>query len=866
MKELDNKNKGFTLIELLAVIIIISVIAVVAVPKILDVIENSKRQTSIESGQLYARAVNQNMTFSDLDSSKYKSFFKSGKSVYSVKELSSVTVKNKPKSGSVTINDKRVVGANLCINEYNVIYNNGKWSAEKSDKCSTTNTIDPSTLPKYEENEVVYFDPINYKLCDNETDTCYAWLVLHGNIEEGKYELVYKNASVYDYSKAIENNNGSYDGALVNYINTITETWSDKIPKPEAKYNINNIFDFTESKARIMNSAELSENDLATKLDICYNSSSTSCSTPVLVMGDSNYNILINKTLSNNNFPFSGASSSFSINPVINVDLTDVDNVKDYIGLDEYVCDEHIYDNGTISESEYNKICKNYIDPSIYSTSENSDGTINISGFKNSAPSSYKDNVWALPTKIGGKTVAGISTASFAQKSISSKLIISPTIKIIDNNSFVSNSILALALPDSVTSIGATSFAGNNISSLIIPGSIEKIEDYAFVSNNISSLVLNEGIKSIGNASFSTNSIKSLKLPDSLTSLDLSFGGNALEELDTGGGSINIEVGTFSSSQDSLKKLILGNDNSNVEQVMGQNAFQNFTVLTDVTINGNIKSISKNAFNGDSKLSTVTLSPKIETIDEYAFSRCTALKKLVLPDNLKTINSYAFSGSALENVTIPNAVTYIGEAAFSNVPFTTLNIGNGVVNIDNGAFKGSSKLDTITIPDSTESIGTEILGGRTINVLNIGDGIQSIEAPMFINVTVTTINIGKNSSKSQTIEGFALNSSQLKGVENVNIYGSVKTIGSDAFSEMSVKKVTLAEGITTIEKNVFQGNNIESVILPSTLTTIGERAFAANPNLSVIDDNSGISTCNIVTTNTTINNKKTNTSLTCTTE
>lgn len=866
MKELDNKNKGFTLIELLAVIIIISVIAVVAVPKILDVIENSKRQTSIESGQLYARAVNQNMTFSDLDSSKYKSFFKSGKSVYSVKELSSVTVKNKPKSGSVTINDKRVVGANLCINEYNVIYNNGKWSAEKSDKCSTTNTIDPSTLPKYEENEVVYFDPINYKLCDNETDTCYAWLVLHGNIEEGKYELVYKNASVYDYSKAIENNNGSYDGALVNYINTITETWSDKIPKPEAKYNINNIFDFTESKARIMNSAELSENDLATKLDICYNSSSTSCSTPVLVMGDSNYNILINKTLSNNNFPFSGASSPFSINPVINVDLTDVDNVKDYIGLDEYVCDEHIYDNGTISESEYNKICKNYIDPSIYSTSENSDGTINISGFKNSAPSSYKDNVWALPTKIGGKTVAGITSGSFSQKNISSKLIISPTIKNLGNGSFSSNSILALALPDSVTSIGSSSFAGNNISSLIIPGSIERIEDYTFVSNNISSLVLNEGIKSIGNASFSTNSLKSLKLPDSLTSLDLSFGGNALEELDTGGGSINIEVGTFSSSQDSLKKLILGNDNSNVEQVMGQNAFNNFSVLTDVKINGNIKSISRNAFNNDTLLSNVILSPNIEKIDEYAFYRCSSLKNIILPNNLKTIGSYSFNGSKLVSVTIPDSVTYIGEVAFLNVPFTSLDLGNGVITISNGAFKGSSKLDTITIPDSTESIGTEILGGRTVNVLNIGDGIQSIEAPMFINVTVTTINIGKNSSKSQTIEGFALNSSQLKGVENVNIYGSVKTIGSDAFSEMSVKKVTLAEGITTIERNVFQGNNIESVILPSTLTTIGERAFAANPNLSVIDDNSGISTCNIVTTNTTINNKKTNTSLTCTTE
>ena len=865
MSKLGNKNKGFTLIELLAVIIIISIIAVVAVPKILDVVESSKKQTSIESGQLYTRAVNQHMAFSDVDSNEYKSFFQSGKSVYNVQELNFVAVKNKPKSGSVTIDNNRVVGANLCINEYNVVYNDGKWSAEKSDSCGITSTIDPSKLPKYEENEVIYFDPINYKLCDSETETCYAWLVLHGNTGEGKYELVYKNTGVYDYSKAISNNNGSYDGALVNYINTITETWSDKIPKPEAKYNINSTFDFTGLKARIMNTTELSENDnaLLNKLSICPSSANLPC----LIMGENTYYYILNGSLGQT-FGFSGASAPFHINPVIRVDLTTVENIKDYIddGGVKYVCDEHIYDNGTISEAEYNKICKDYIDESLYSTTENSDGTINISGFKSSAPSSYKDNVWALPTKIDGKTVTSISAGGFSQKSISSKLIISPTIKTLGNGSFSSNSILALALPDSVISIGSSSFAGNNISSLIIPGSIEKIEDYTFVSNNISSLVLNEGIKSIGNASFSTNSIKSLKLPDSLTSLDLSFSGNALEELDTGGGSIDIEVGTFSSSQDSLKKLILGNDNSNVEQVMGQNAFYNFSLLTDVTINGNVKSIGRNAFNNDLKLTTVTLSPKIEKIDEYAFSRCTSLKNLVLPDNLKTINSYAFSGSALENVTIPDAVTYIGEASFSNVPFTTLNIGNGVVDIGNDAFKGSSNLDTVTIPDSTESIGTEILGGRTINVLNIGDGIQSIEAPMFINVTVTTINIGKNSSKSQTIEGAALNSSQLKGVENVNIYGSVKTVGSYAFSEMSIKNVTLAEGIISIENNVFQGNNIESVILPSTLTTIGEGAFAANPNLSIINDNSGLSTCSIVSTNTTINNKKTNTSLTCTAE
>ena len=677
MKKLDNKNKGFTLIELLAVIIIISVIAVVAVPKILDVIENSKRQTSIESGQLYAKAVNQNMTFSDLDSSKYKSFFKSDQSVYSVKELSSVTVKNKPKSGSVTINDKRVVGANLCINEYNVIYNNGKWSAEKSDKCSTTSTIDPSTLPKYEENEVVYFDPINYKLCDSETDTCYAWLVLHGNTAEGRYELVYKNTGVYDYNKALENNGGSYDGALVNYISKITETWSDKIPKPETKYNINSTFDFTGLKARIMNTTELSENDnaLLNKLSIC----PASANLPCLIMGESTYYYILNGNLGQT-FGFSGASAPFHINPVIRVDLTTVENIKDYIddGSVKYVCDEHIYDNGTMSEAEYNKVCKDYIDESLYSTSANSDGTVNISGFKSSAPSSYKDNVWALPTKIDGKTVTGISTGSFAQKGISSKLIISPTIKTIDSNSFVSNSILALALPDSVTSIGEVSFTGNSISTLNIPGSVETIGSNAFNSNNIRKLTLNEGIKTLNDYCFANNAFKSVKLPDSLSSVGIAFLNTPIETLDTGGG-FKITVDAFLSLKSSLKNLAIGSDTLQTEQTFEDAAFQNFTMLETLTIRKNVKTLSTQLFELDSALTTVTLPSTIENIGDYAFNKCFALSNVELPNGLISIGRFSFGNMNLKSITIPSTVTSIGNYAFyNNSNLTTIDDNSGL--------------------------------------------------------------------------------------------------------------------------------------------------------------------------------------------
>ena len=677
MKKLDNKNKGFTLIELLAVIIIISVIAVVAVPKILDVIENSKRQTSIESGQLYAKTVNQNMTFSDLDSNKYKSFFKSDQSVYSVKELSSVTVKNKPKSGSVTINDKRVVGADLCINEYNVIYNNGKWSAEKSNKCGTTSTINPSKLPKYEENEVVYFDPINYKLCDNESDTCYAWLVLHGNTDEGKYELVYKNTGVYDYNKALENNGGSYDGALVNYISKITETWSDKIPKPEAKYNINSTFDFTGLKARIMNTAELSENDnaLLNKLSICPSSANLPC----LIMGENTYYYILNGNLGQT-FGFSGASAPFHINPVIRVDLTTVENIKDYIydGSVKYVCDEHIYDNGTISEAEYNKVCKDYIDESLYSTSANSDGTVSISGFKSSAPSSYKDNVWALPTKIDGKTVTGITSGSFSQKSISSKLIISPTIKNLDSNSFESNSILALALPDSVTSIGATSFAGNSISSLIVPGSVELIDEYAFISNNISKLILKEGIKTLNNYCFGNNSFKSIKLPDSLTTVGIAFNGTPIETLDTGGG-FKITLSAFNSHKSTLKNLTVGSDTLQTEQTFEDATFQNFTVLETLTIRKNVKTLSTQLFELDSALTTVTLPSTLENIGDYAFNKCLALNKVELPNGLISIGKFSFGNMNLNSITIPSTVTFIGDYAFyNNSNLTTIDDNSGL--------------------------------------------------------------------------------------------------------------------------------------------------------------------------------------------
>ena len=198
-------------------------------------------------------------------------------------------------------------------------------------KCKKGEKENPD-LPKYIVDDTIYFDPVKYRICDSESDSCPAWTVMSGNNCTGEYELVYKKSSVYDYSKAVESNGGSYDNVLINYLNKISETWSDKIISPSSESNMNSLIDFTKSKARILNTKELSENNLSQKLSICYNSSTSSCSNPILVMGENNYYILINKSLPSATFQFSNEKYSFSINPVIKIDLNNVDNKTDFVG------------------------------------------------------------------------------------------------------------------------------------------------------------------------------------------------------------------------------------------------------------------------------------------------------------------------------------------------------------------------------------------------------------------------------------------------------------------------------------------------------------------------------------------------------
>ena len=68
-----NKNKGFTLIELLAVIVILAILMVIAVPKILNVIENSRKSAAESSIKLVKDAIKTQVTSESMMGTNFNS-------------------------------------------------------------------------------------------------------------------------------------------------------------------------------------------------------------------------------------------------------------------------------------------------------------------------------------------------------------------------------------------------------------------------------------------------------------------------------------------------------------------------------------------------------------------------------------------------------------------------------------------------------------------------------------------------------------------------------------------------------------------------------------------------------------------------
>ena len=256
---------------------------------------------------------------------------------------------------------------------------------------------------------------------------------------------------------------------------------------------------------------------------------------------------------------------------------------------------------------------------------------------------------------------------------------------------------------------------------------------------------------------------------------------------------------------------------------IGDYAFYNHGLVSNVTFSDTVESIGRSAFSGCAGLASVSIPGSVESIGNSAFADC-GLKNLVLSEGLKSIGSNAFDNCGiLLKVELPHSVTNVGKNAFRETAFYTdprnwkddsiycgdvllkvagagsgdYTIRPGTRVIGDAAFYGL-RLNSVAIPDSVVTVGNAAFYGCGLDAVTLPDDIAYIGDEAFLGCSLS----------------------------EVDIPGKVTYIGSKAFSGCSLSEAVIPVGVTVLSDYVFQScENLRSVSLPDGLTRIGDFAF-----------------------------------------
>ena len=330
-----------------------------------------------------------------------------------------------------------------------------------------------------------------------------------------------------------------------------------------------------------------------------------------------------------------------------------------------------------------------------------------------------------------------------------------------------------IQIPDSVETIGTNAFQNcQDLESITLPASLKTIESSAFsYCLNLSEIRLPTSLKAIQSYVF-----------DGCSSLETVFYDGSLAQWSQ----INTSNGFLGFSHPSLvmndytaqfipvkdendpdpppktvtitkytgkgSTVILPSTiNSWPVTKIGEDAFQDNTTITSVTIPDSVTEIGANAFAGCTNLTSVNYiggdwskltiqsgNPAVEdaakdaaneqlfdfefilnntavVVTNYKYKGTAA--DVTIPSRYKgkpvtAINNAAFPNSAVTSVTIPDSITAIPDAAFVNCSqLTNISIPNSVTYIGFSAFDGCASLKSITLPSSLRTIGNSAFAG-----------------------------------------------------------------------------------------------------------------------------------------------------------
>ena len=221
------------------------------------------------------------------------------------------------------------------------------------------------------------------------------------------------------------------------------------------------------------------------------------------------------------------------------------------------------------------------------------------------------------------------------------------TVTAIEHNAFEgNNSITAVTIPSSVSTIGYSAFNGcKGLRRVMDASRVTEMQGFEYTDcSNLTSVTLSGTLQKIGRRSFAGTALTQLVLPASMKEI----GSNAFEDCHQ---LTNVEF------------------NKGIQYIK-DHAYKN-SGLVSLELPEGIKEIGEWSFEGCKSLKTVQIPQSVTTLGTGAFYYCTALESVVIPSTLSNFNDRTFNGC--RNL---SAVYYLGSSCPSLGQYTFADVSD----------------------------------------------------------------------------------------------------------------------------------------------------------------------------------------------